>query len=141
MEGAIPRTRKRRLFCCQGGCLRIANGKASERSASHAPPADVGRLQPIPNRLHTRVLGNFGQAGIGAASRERTQLFPTRRIRLPQEWWMNSGQYRQCWRPCLHLCPNTKRGAPLPQNSTTKLCARLRRGMCESPLGVTWRTM
>ena len=84
-------------------------GKASERPASHAPPADVGRIRPIPNRLHTRLLGNFVQAGIGAASRERTRLFPTRRIRLPREWRMHSGQYRQRWRPCLHFRPNTKR--------------------------------
>ena len=41
MEGAIATTRTRRLFRCQGGCLRVGNGKAAERPASHAPPADV----------------------------------------------------------------------------------------------------
>ena len=98
----------RRLFCCQGGCLRVANGKASERPSSNAAPADVSRLRSVPNRLHTRLLGNFGQTGIGSASGESTRLFPTRPIRLPREWRMHSGQYRQRWRQCLHLRPNTK---------------------------------
>ena len=92
---------KERLFCCQGRCLRVANEKASERPSSNAAPADVGWLCPIPNRLHTRLLGNFGETGIGAASRERTRLFPTRPIRLSREWQMHFGQYRQRWRPCV----------------------------------------
>ena len=68
--------------------------KAAERPSSHAAPADVGWLWPIPNRLHTRLLGNFGQTGIGSASRERTRVLPTKRIRLPREWRVHFGQYK-----------------------------------------------